>query len=584
MLRFVTVFFGFCITQIMATLKQPFRRSLMNRMTEFQLPKMDLSLNLLADWTSSLSTSLKLPLGVLPSADFIAEWTAALKFPLTQTRHQISSGTPQKMPVPVPTSKKSSTNRCVNSEVIIAIEAILFCMVPFAIGCEEFASPIAALELVFFAICNLGAKTSLEVPVEQGERSGDRNWYTIWDNVLSTVEDPKAWITSYFINANFEDLSHEDVHEFITWAMFTTTPNYLSKRDEYAVLRTVKQIETYMGVQFKPRAVGAPQYSILRPSIENLRWVHKPLLFYLVTQGVFGTILSQRMKTNNFVRKTNGKLSYWTNCESMEANDKMPIVMAHGIGGLCAYFDFVKALIPLDSPLIVLEIPSVSLHIAPNVPTIDQHVDAINDILDEHGFEKAVFVGHSFGSSIVSWVVQNTPERVAGSVFMDPVVFMLHLTDILKNWTYEEPVNTVNLEGLMDIVKTELFASYTVQRHFCWHRNILFANELQKSGSDSLVILSGADRIVPSSAVRDHLEKYKNIQGESASRIQSVYLEDAPHGGIIFQDKYQSKAIEEIGNLVKSSSIKWKSNIKPRPYDMKKKPTQRNMLTATRQQ
>jgi hypothetical protein len=77
----------------------------------------------------------------------------------------------------------------------------------------------------------------------------------------------------------------------------------------------------------------------------------------------------------------------------------------------------------------------------------------------------------------------------------------------------------------------ELFASHTVQRHFVWHRNILFAHELQECGSDSLVILSGADKIVPSSAVRFHLEKHNQEVGPENSRIQTVYLDDAPHGG-----------------------------------------------------
>lgn len=48
---------------------------------------------------------------------------------------------------------------------------------------------------------------------------------------------------------------------------------------------------------------------------------------------------------------------------------------------------------------------------------------------------------------------------------------------------------------------------------------------------DTLVILSGADRIVPSEAVMAYLRKHKL---ESAnSRIHAVYLDDAPHGGTL---------------------------------------------------
>lgn len=459
--RFVTVFFGFCITQILATLKQPFRRSLLSRIND--LPRLDINFNLLAD----LSASLKFPFDMLPSTSLISDWMTAFRVPSNDKSASLASsaggisdravGPPlekrSKLSGPVAPANGQTSTRCVNSEVIIAIEAVLLCLTPLVLGLEEIASPVAALELIFFLVVSVGAKAKLDVPYEQFERAADRNWSGIWNDVLSTVEDPKSWLASYFVGAKFEDLRKEDVLGFLTWAMFTTTPEHLNKRDEYVVLRSLKQLEAFMVHEFKPRDDQSIDYKILRPSIENLRWVHKPLLFYLVTQGVFGALLSHRMAKNNFVRKSSGEITYWTNVDSVKS-DKVPIVMCHGIGGLCAYFDFVKALLPLDCPLIVLEIPSVSLHIAPNVPSIDAHVSATRDILDKHGFDKAVFIGHSFGSSIVSWVVQNMPERVAGSVFMDPVVFMLHLTDTLNNWTYEPVANKVNLEGLLDIVKT----------------------------------------------------------------------------------------------------------------------------------
>ena len=442
----------------MATLKQPFHRGLteriMSRIGEFQLPKIEFLI-------SELSTVLKLSeLGSLSSARFIPEWTTSFKIPQIQVdstiisdivKMKFSHSQNKQKKLSAPVQGLRGTTRCVNSELIIAIEAILFGLLPFAMELEEVSGPVVLLELAFFTLCTLGTKMKLGVPYEQF--TGDRDWDVLWRDVLSTVDDPKAWIASYFVGAEFDDLSREDVFEFITWAMFTTTPEYIDVEDHSQVDRSIALIEDFIGIRFPPKREGAKKFDILRPSIEPLRAVHKPLLFYLVTQGVFGALLSHRMSKHNFVRKTEGELIYWTNVDSVQS-DKAPIVMAHGIGGLCAYFDFVKSLLPLDAPLIVLEIPSVSLHIAPNVPSIEAHVQSMSSILDRHGFEKAVFIGHSFGSSIVSWMVQSRPDRVAASVFMDPVVFMLHLTDILRNWTYEEPVNQLSMAGLLDIVKT----------------------------------------------------------------------------------------------------------------------------------
>ena len=455
----------------MATLKQPLHRGLteriMSRIGEFQLPKIDLNL------ISELSTVLKLSqLGSITSVGFIPEWASALKMPsvnldmtviseLAKIRLTRDRAKQKKLSAPVQGMR--STTRCINSEMIIAIEAILFGLLPLAMELEEVSGPVVLLELAFFTLCTLATKMKLNVPYEQF--TGSREWDRLWNDVLSTVEDPREWIASYFVGAQFEDLSREDVFEFITWAMFTTTPEYIDVEDRVEVDRSVALIEDFIGYRFPPKKDEVKKFNILRPSIEPLRAVHKPLLFYAVTQGVFGALLSHRMSKHNFVRKTEGELIYWTNVDSVHS-DKAPIVMAHGIGGLCAYFDFIRSLLPLDAPLIVLEIPSVSLHIAPNVPSIEAHVQSMSGILDKHGFEKAVFIGHSFGSSIVSWMVQSRPERVAASVFMDPVVFMLHLTDILKNWTYEEPVNQLSLEGLLDIVKTGEFVHDTLLHTF----------------------------------------------------------------------------------------------------------------------
>ena len=337
-------------------------------------------------------------------------------------------------------------------------EAVLLCLVPYLFGLEEMAITVSSVELLFFLGTFLIAKLRLEMPYEQLEREGDRNWNTLWQNVLTSVPDPKAWLLSYFPTCpSFEALRREDVLELVSWGMFSTTSDFIQEKDQFAVARAIKQMESVLEVEFRVRSSQEAAHSVLRPSIETLRWAHKPLLFYLFTQGIFGAIVAHRLKGNSFVRKSSGVLSYWTNANTFPSSSSpssTPIILCHGIGGLLVYVDFILKLIPLNSPIIVLEFPAVSLNIAPTVPTLDATTSALRNILDEHGFSKAVFIGHSFGSSIVSWAVQYLPERVAGSVFIDPVVFMLHLTDILWNWTYRPVLNELSLNGLLDVVKT----------------------------------------------------------------------------------------------------------------------------------
>jgi hypothetical protein len=211
-LRVFHVFMGFCITQIIATLKQPFRRSLLNRIT---IPNVDAGFNILNEWASSLSK-----LNIVNS-NLLTDLSSALNFQkksetVDNMWSRVFADMPdylkkKKMHAPLPSSlNKNTRTRCVNSEVIVAIEAVLLGMIPLAFDLEELSSPVALVELLFFAICNFGVKSKLDVPYEQADREGDRNWSGIWHDVLTSVDNPREWVTTYFIGAKFEQLAYED--------------------------------------------------------------------------------------------------------------------------------------------------------------------------------------------------------------------------------------------------------------------------------------------------------------------------------------------------------------------------------------
>lgn len=114
----------------------------------------------------------------------------------------------------------------------------------------------------------------------------------------------------------------------------------------------------------------------------------------------------------------------------------------HGVGGIFSYLPIVDGLLETNRPVIVIEMPYVSLHIAPEVPSIAEHISAVEQILKEYNWEKTILMGHSFGTNVMSWIVQGIPQRVAGAVFLDPVCFMLHLKDVTRSIPYHTPSNT----------------------------------------------------------------------------------------------------------------------------------------------
>ena len=244
---------------------------------------------------------------------------------------------------------------------------------------------------------------------------------------------------------------------------------------------------------------------------------------------------------------------------------RLPIIFFHGIGGVFSYLKLLGGLTLFGCPVVIVEMPYVSLHVAPNVPSIDEHVGAVEQIMDENGFDGAIIVGHSFGTTVMSWLVQAIPKRIAGAVFLDPVVFMLHLRDISFNWMYGSVTNVGHesanrgVEDIFGIVKTELFAANAVQRHFNWARNILWAHELQEREVETLILVSGGDKVVPSLEVARHIEDH-NVQMQSEGKrsyVDSEVFDDAGHGGLVFEEGYRSRALKSIGLIVEKSHVNW---------------------------
>ena len=131
-------------------------------------------------------------------------------------------------------------------------------------------------------------------------------------------------------------------------------------------------------------------------------------------------------------------LSYWYRRGRKErTSSKSPLVFVHGCGGMAFYYnlisDLVRSVNDDDVPIILLELPHISLRICDHIPDIRDQINSLCAILDNLSGEvsKATFVGHSFGSVVLSWMIQSKPERVRSCVFIDPICFQLHLNSVL---------------------------------------------------------------------------------------------------------------------------------------------------------
>jgi pimeloyl-ACP methyl ester carboxylesterase len=197
--------------------------------------------------------------------------------------------------------------------------------------------------------------------------------------------------------------------------------------------------------------------------VDPVRAIHRPLILYTFMKAMW--ILSGLLlRSRGFRRYYSGQLTYWYRPSSTGAAvvsaapaappggaavdsprqndngngnggvaapmspvsasvaaDPHPLVFIHGIGiGLIAYHWFLAGCWPSRATFVV-ELPHISMQLVTADMTIEETVDAIDHMLRAHQVEQACFMGHSFGSICVTWMIKHRPEMVSSTILLDPV-------------------------------------------------------------------------------------------------------------------------------------------------------------------
>lgn len=415
---------------------------------------------------------------------------------------------------------------------------------------------IFTAESIFLAYITFLRNVWINKPKKLEEGQYDRSWPSIWQSSLESVEDPRVWFASWFLNdIKFEDITLEDAEDFLCWAMYQNIPDAITDKERVELSKSVRQIEEFTNHKF-PRRNGRAPLTSMRSSLEKFKGNHKPLAFYLITQGIFGKVMENDLKAIGFVADASIKPFRYFIKESQVREDGLhPVVFMHGVGGMPAYIKLCKSILTKISPnhpFILVEMPYVSLHVSPNVPSVDDHVGFLKEVLNKHGYKKGIFVGHSWGSNIVSWIAQSDPSIVAATIFLDPVCFMLQLRDITYNWFYRQKEDSQKtlIKSVMGLVKTETFSVNTLQRNLVWFRNIIWPHELQKQNIKTCVIVSSDDHIVPSKEIVRSIEQH-NTENPNDTCIQIHQLDNADHGGMVFDEALREQTTDIIKKFIK---------------------------------
>lgn len=234
-----------------------------------------------------------------------------------------------------------------------------------------------------------------------------------------------------------------------------------------------------------------------------------PLAFHLLILGATEVPLRFMLYKRGFSRLKLGPVSYYFHPGSAltdhdDETGKTPLIFVHGIGiGLIMYKSLIDCLLKSGRPIFLPEIPYVSgfrpwqspnAVLSPAVVT-----STMTAILATHGYLSGAFVGHSYGTSWLSYMIKYSPNVIAAALFLDPICFCLHMPRLTKQFVYHRP----DPGSISYIVRTDVTVNWTIQRSFPWARIILFTEDIHVPCA---VFLSEHDQLVPAGKIESYLK------------------------------------------------------------------------------
>lgn len=249
-----------------------------------------------------------------------------------------------------------------------------------------------------------------------------------------------------------------------------------------------------------------------------------PLGFNLSLFVLTEVSLRIMMNRRGFERRTVGAVSYYVHpglasverelsdngekdnyYDEEDDDSQIPIIFVHGIGiGVLVYMPLIDALLATGRPILLPEIPYItgfrpwqSMTALPPASV----VSTMTAMLASHGYMRGVWLGHSYGTSWLSYMIKYAPHAVSAVCFLDPICFCLHVPRLTKQFVYTKPdPGTISY-----IVRTDVIVNWTIQRSFPWAWIVLFLEEIPVP---CCVFLSEKDQLVPSEKIEQYFKRH----------------------------------------------------------------------------
>lgn len=204
-----------------------------------------------------------------------------------------------------------------------------------------------------------------------------------------------------------------------------------------------------------------------------------------------------------------------------------------------------------NNPIFLVDTAAVSMRFSDDVPCAREIAANMVDMLEVWGFKQAHFVGHSFGSFLLAWMLRYRRSYVERVTFMDPVCFLL-LKVLVEGHELQQVRHETRMDAMEMAIKyfvlTELFVCNFVCRCFFWEESQLDMQDL--ADREALLVLEAEDAIVPTHSLRCLVaaELSRRISVDEKSATLSVFwIEGQPHAGFLVDGEAAVACVARLG-------------------------------------
>jgi len=368
---------------------------------------------------------------------------------------------------------------------------------------------------------------------------------------LRDTKDPQRFAQRWLRDCDLNEIRRGNLEDFLAWGMIGKRVSELDddEREEMEYYRLA--YEEKIGRHVPDGHNGQIRCYML--DHEPIEAIPKPLVYYGIVHGLLQRVYgpaSLYFKGFGWMKRA-GSFNYWV-CRASEANTSKekgsPIVLLHGIGvGLPPYMGLLKDLqaaiaargVPRD--IMVIELPAISQHAFPNKFLSHIFVEDIVKVLDKEQFGPACFIGHSYGTFCIAWILKNAAKRIKSVAFLEPGAFLIHHAVTVRQIVYKDSLTDID-ELFYYFLRSELFFNCHLRRELTWQDNDLSFDEIPPH-VPALIVLCSKDDMMPIEGIQELHRRSKGV-----SHIRIDVIPDLVHGGVIFADE-RPRVVSDILDL-----------------------------------